>query len=80
MPRRRRTLWKSLKKPETLRGEDCTDASDVPSPCTGDCRLDGEGICADCHRTLDEIAAWGGLSAVDKQAVVEAATRRARSR
>ena len=34
----------------------------VPSPCISVCRMDAEtGLCAGCYRTLDEIAAWGGM-------------------
>ncbi|NGY06337.1 DUF1289 domain-containing protein [Solimonas terrae] len=32
---------------------------DVPSPCTGVCRLGERGHCLGCGRVLDEIAAWG---------------------
>jgi predicted Fe-S protein YdhL (DUF1289 family) len=34
----------------------------IVSPCVKVCVLDGtSGLCAGCFRTLDEIAAWGGL-------------------
>ncbi len=34
----------------------------VPSPCVSVCRMDAAtGLCEGCLRTLDEIAAWGGL-------------------
>ena len=34
----------------------------VPSPCNNVCRIDPQsGFCEGCLRTLDEIAAWGGL-------------------
>ena len=34
----------------------------VPSPCNNVCRIDpATGWCEGCLRTLDEIAAWGGL-------------------
>ena len=30
----------------------------VLSPCIGICSIDDTGLCAGCHRTGDEIAAW----------------------
>lgn len=34
----------------------------VPSPCNAVCRIgEANGVCEGCFRTLDEIAAWGGL-------------------
>ena len=34
----------------------------MPSPCTDVCRIDpASGLCEGCLRTIDEIAAWGGL-------------------
>lgn len=30
----------------------------VLSPCIGTCSIDDDGLCAGCHRTGDEIAAW----------------------
>lgn len=45
----------------------------VTSPCVKTCRIDNaSGLCAGCGRTLDEIAAWGGLSEADRQAVMAA--------
>jgi len=42
-----------------------------PSPCTGICRLDPQGQCLGCLRTLDEIANWPILSAAEKTALLE---------
>ncbi len=61
---------------------------DVPSPCISLCRMDpalgseaeraAGGLCAGCLRTIDEIVAWGGATAADKRAIVDAiAVRRA---
>lgn len=50
-----------------------TDAavSDVPSPCTGVCRIDVRcGWCEGCRRTRDEIAAWRGLDDDGKREVL----------
>ena len=42
----------------------------VPSPCTSVCRMDpATGLCLGCWRTLDEIAAWGGLPEPGRRAV-----------
>jgi predicted Fe-S protein YdhL (DUF1289 family) len=39
-----------------------TDAAGVKSPCINVCRMHaGTGWCEGCLRTIDEIAAWGGL-------------------
>jgi predicted Fe-S protein YdhL (DUF1289 family) len=52
---------------------------DVPSPCVNVCRIDeATGWCEGCMRSLDEIAAWGSLSAAAKRAVwVQLEQRRA---
>ncbi|TCT24928.1 hypothetical protein EDC34_103273 [Thermomonas haemolytica] len=33
----------------------------VLSPCIGICRLEADGLCAGCHRSGEEIAAWAGM-------------------
>lgn len=33
----------------------------VPSPCTGLCVLDEQGLCRGCRRSADEIARWTQL-------------------
>ncbi|HVU81024.1 MAG TPA: DUF1289 domain-containing protein, partial [Rhodanobacteraceae bacterium] len=32
------------------------------SPCIGVCRMDADGLCIGCRRTLAEIARWGTMS------------------
>ncbi len=51
------------------------------SPCIKVCTLDPEtGLCMGCHRTLDEIAAWGGLSQERRSAInAQLPSRRPRS-
>ena len=40
----------------------------VPSPCTDVCRIAaGTDLCEGCFRTLDEIAAWSGLTDAAKR-------------
>jgi predicted Fe-S protein YdhL (DUF1289 family) len=34
----------------------------VPSPCVDICRLDAQGLCVGCRRTIDEIAEWSRAS------------------
>jgi predicted Fe-S protein YdhL (DUF1289 family) len=34
------------------------EISQVPSPCTGECRLDAERVCVGCGRRMHEIVAW----------------------
>lgn len=35
----------------------------VPSPCNGVCRINAtNGWCEGCRRSLDEIAAWSGMT------------------
>ncbi|HMV53947.1 MAG TPA: DUF1289 domain-containing protein [Rhodocyclaceae bacterium] len=51
----------------------------VASPCIGVCRMSAaSGLCEGCQRTLDEIAAWGQSSDVQKLAILaRVAERRA---
>ncbi|HEX7130759.1 MAG TPA: DUF1289 domain-containing protein [Rhodanobacteraceae bacterium] len=37
-----------------------------PTPCIGVCRLDPQGFCIGCRRTLDEIARWGTMSDAER--------------
>lgn len=32
------------------------------TPCIGVCRLDPQGYCIGCRRTIDEIGCWHGMS------------------
>jgi hypothetical protein len=34
----------------------------VPSPCVNICRLNAQGLCIGCRRTLGEIAEWSQAS------------------
>lgn len=44
---------------------------EVPSPCTGVCRIDpAAGWCLGCRRTLGEIAAWRDMAAKDRRAIL----------
>jgi uncharacterized protein len=49
---------------------DLNSLKDMPSPCISVCRVDADsGWCEGCLRTLDEIAAWGGLGNDAKRGV-----------
>jgi predicted Fe-S protein YdhL (DUF1289 family) len=52
----------------------------IASPCIAVCRLAADGICEGCGRSIDEIAAWRGLSVADKRAVLDAAGARRAAR
>lgn len=50
---------------------DTTIDLDVPSPCTGICKLDPHtGWCNGCRRTRDEIAGWRTFDSAAKRAVL----------
>jgi predicted Fe-S protein YdhL (DUF1289 family) len=37
------------------------------TPCIGICRLDAEGLCVGCRRTLAEIARWGTMDDAERR-------------
>ena len=37
------------------------------TPCIGVCRMDADGLCIGCRRTLAEIARWGTMSQDDRR-------------
>jgi predicted Fe-S protein YdhL (DUF1289 family) len=39
----------------------------VPSPCVKVCRMDVDGFCVGCKRTLDEIREWCIMSEYEQQ-------------
>lgn len=43
----------------------------VLSPCIGVCSMDEQGLCAGCHRTLDEIARWGTMGDDERLRLIE---------
>lgn len=58
-------------------GTSLADEELAASPCTGVCRVEAvSGLCAGCLRTLDEIAAWGGLDVAGRLEVLQAVARR----
>jgi predicted Fe-S protein YdhL (DUF1289 family) len=57
-----------MSRPES--GAQSLRAGNVGSPCTSVCTIaPATGLCAGCWRSLDEIAAWSGLSDLDKRRI-----------
>lgn len=40
--------------------------SPVLSPCIGLCEIAADGLCEGCHRSLGEIARWGGMQDAER--------------
>jgi len=49
----------------------------VPSPCINICRLDAQGLCMGCRRTLSEIAEWPQASDARRLEILNALKTRA---
>ena len=50
--------------------------TELKSPCTGVCQLDGIGVCQGCGRTIAEIAEWGAAGEARQREIVAAARAR----
>jgi hypothetical protein len=48
----------------------------VPSPCINICRLDAQGLCIGCRRTLNEIAEWSAASDARRLEILRALKER----
>jgi len=44
----------------------------VPSPCIDICRLDSQGLCIGCRRTIEEIAEWSRASEARRREILRA--------
>jgi predicted Fe-S protein YdhL (DUF1289 family) len=42
----------------------------VPSPCVDICRLDAQGLCVGCRRTIDEIIEWPRASEARRREIL----------
>jgi predicted Fe-S protein YdhL (DUF1289 family) len=51
-------------------------AAAVPSPCIDVCRLDAEGLCVGCRRTLNEIAEWSSAGEARRREILRDVARR----
>jgi predicted Fe-S protein YdhL (DUF1289 family) len=49
----------------------------VPSPCVDICRLDAQGLCIGCRRTLGEIAEWSQATDARRLEILSALKTRA---
>jgi len=49
-----------------------TGEAGVPSPCIDICRLDNQGLCVGCRRTIDEIAEWSRASEARRREILRA--------
>ncbi len=49
---------------------DFTPVPAVASPCINICRIQADGTCLGCHRTLDEIAEWSMASDDRRRAIL----------
>jgi predicted Fe-S protein YdhL (DUF1289 family) len=46
--------------------------AEVPSPCIDICRLDGQGLCIGCRRTIEEIMEWPRAGVARKREILRA--------
>jgi hypothetical protein len=44
----------------------------VPSPCVDICRLDSQGLCIGCRRTIGEISEWSRASEMRRREILRA--------
>ncbi|HEY1313490.1 MAG TPA: DUF1289 domain-containing protein [Steroidobacteraceae bacterium] len=51
-------------------------AAAVPSPCIDVCRLDTQGLCVGCRRTLNEIAEWSTAGEARQREILRDVARR----
>ncbi|MEM7564962.1 MAG: DUF1289 domain-containing protein [Pseudomonadota bacterium] len=52
----------------------------VASPCIRHCTLDQDDVCLGCHRTIDEICAWGGANDDERRSILKASVLRGEHR
>jgi uncharacterized protein len=48
----------------------------APSPCVDICRLDAQGLCVGCRRTIDEISEWPRASETRRREILRQLERR----
>ncbi|HEX3951803.1 MAG TPA: DUF1289 domain-containing protein [Steroidobacteraceae bacterium] len=46
--------------------------AEIPSPCIDICRLDAQGLCLGCRRTLGEISEWPHAGAARRLEILRA--------
>ena len=45
------------------------------TPCIGICRLDADGVCVGCGRTMAQIAAWPGMTEAERLRIMSVLPR-----
>ena len=50
------------------------------SPCRNVCKLNDEGVCLGCYRTLGEIAIWSSASSEERRLILERVREREEAR
>jgi len=53
-----------------MSNEPSSTSPSIVTPCIGVCRLDPQGYCIGCRRTLDEIGRWRGMSDAERLMVM----------
>jgi len=48
----------------------------VASPCVDICRLDAQGLCVGCRRTIEEITEWSRASEARRREILRELERR----
>ena len=43
----------------------------IPSPCTGVCTIDADGLCMGCHRSIAEITRWTLMDDAERLCLME---------
>jgi predicted Fe-S protein YdhL (DUF1289 family) len=70
----------TLKVGQVAEGSAVAPGVGVASPCIDICRLDAQGLCVGCRRTLGEIAEWSRASDARRLEILSALpTRTARA-
>lgn len=52
------------------------NSTEVASPCTGVCRVDGEDMCVGCGRQIPEIVEWSRAPEARRRVIVRLAAER----
>lgn len=51
--------------------DEATVCAPVASPCVDICRLDAQGLCIGCRRTIGEISEWSRASEARRREIVD---------
>jgi uncharacterized protein len=56
------------------------EISKPSTPCINVCKLDEDGVCIGCFRTIEEISSWSQLSEEQRQALMQVSLLRQSAR